>query len=32
MKYLGIMALILMVFGCAQEEAPVGISSEDFAV
>ena len=31
MKYLGIIALIIMVFGCAQEEATVGISSEDFA-
>ncbi|WP_303921337.1 aldose epimerase family protein [Draconibacterium sediminis] len=31
MKYLGIMALVLMVFGCAQKEASVGLSSEDFA-
>ncbi|QIA07692.1 aldose epimerase family protein [Draconibacterium halophilum] len=31
MKYLGIMTLVIMVFGCAQKDATVGISSEDFA-
>ncbi|WP_297092226.1 aldose epimerase family protein [uncultured Draconibacterium sp.] len=31
MKYLGIIALVIMFFGCVQEEATVGISREDFA-
>ena len=31
MKYLGLIALIFMVFSCTQEEAPVGISNEAFS-
>lgn len=32
MKYLGVLTLVLMVFGCAQQEqATVGISNEDFS-